>query len=47
MGKVVVRYKVKPGRVEENERLIGRVYAGSPRALPRAFATRRSASTMA
>ena len=26
MGKVVVRYKVKPERVEENERLIGRVY---------------------
>jgi hypothetical protein len=27
MGEVVVRYKVKPERVEENERLIGRVYA--------------------
>ena len=27
MGKVVVRYKVKPERVEENERLIGAVYA--------------------
>jgi hypothetical protein len=27
MGKVVVRYKVKPERVEENERLVGRVYA--------------------
>jgi len=27
MGKVVVRYKVKPDRVEENERLVGRVYA--------------------
>jgi hypothetical protein len=26
MGKVVVRYKVKPERVEENERLIGKVY---------------------
>ena len=26
MGKVVVRYKVKPERVEENERLIGHVY---------------------
>ena len=26
MGKVVVRYKVKPERVEENERLIGQVY---------------------
>lgn len=27
MGEVVVRYKVKPDRVEENEQLIGRVYA--------------------
>jgi hypothetical protein len=27
MGEVVVRYKVKPERVEENERLVGRVYA--------------------
>lgn len=27
MGEVVVRYKVKPERVEENERLIERVYA--------------------
>jgi hypothetical protein len=27
MGEVVVRYRVKPERVEENERLIGRVYA--------------------
>ncbi|HET6171548.1 MAG TPA: hypothetical protein VFD90_03010 [Gaiellales bacterium] len=27
MGKVVVRYKVKPERVEENERLVERVYA--------------------
>lgn len=27
MGEVVVRYKVKPDRVEENERLIDRVYA--------------------
>lgn len=27
MGQVVVRYKVKPDRVEENERLVERVYA--------------------
>lgn len=27
MGEIVVRYKVKPERVEENERLIDRVYA--------------------
>ena len=27
MGEVVVRYKVKPERVEENQRLIERVYA--------------------
>jgi hypothetical protein len=27
MGKVVVRYKVKPERVEESERLVERVYA--------------------
>ena len=27
MGDVVVRYKVKPDRVEENERLVKRVYA--------------------
>jgi hypothetical protein len=27
MGEVVVRYKVKPARVEENERLIARVFA--------------------
>jgi hypothetical protein len=27
MGQVVVRYKVKPERVEENERLVERVYA--------------------
>jgi hypothetical protein len=27
MGEVVVRYKVKPERVQENERLIERVYA--------------------
>jgi hypothetical protein len=26
MGQVVVRYKVKPDRVEENERLVRRVY---------------------
>jgi hypothetical protein len=27
MGQVVVRYRVKPDRVEENERLVERVYA--------------------
>jgi len=27
MGQVVVRYKVKPDRVEENEQLVRRVYA--------------------
>lgn len=27
MGEVVVRYKVKPGRVEENQRLVEAVYA--------------------
>ena len=27
MGEVVVRYRVKPGRAEENRRLVERVYA--------------------
>jgi hypothetical protein len=37
MGKVVVRYKVKPERVEENERLIGRVYEELAESAPEGF----------
>jgi hypothetical protein len=37
MGKVVVRYKVKPEQVEENERLIGRVYAELAETAPDGF----------
>jgi len=37
MGKVVVRYKVKPERVEENERLIGQVYEELAAVKPEGF----------
>jgi hypothetical protein len=37
MGEVVVRYKVKPERVEENEQLIERVYAELAERRPSGF----------
>ncbi len=48
MRQVMVRYKVKPERVEENEALVRAVYEElAAAAAGRASATRRSASTTA
>ena len=37
MGEVVVRYKVKPGRAEENQRLVEDVYAELAERAPEGF----------
>ena len=37
MGEVVVRYTVKPGRAEENRRLVERVYAELAERKPEGF----------
>ena len=47
MRQVMVRYKVKPDRVEENEQLVRAVYEELAATAPPASATRRSGSTTA
>ena len=47
MRRVVVRYRVHPDRVEENERLVRAVYEELAPCSRRACATRRSSSTTA
>ena len=47
MGNVVVRYKLWPDRVEENERLVKAVYEQLHRERPKASTTPRSSSPTA
>ena len=47
MRRVLVRYKVKPDRVAENEDLVRAVYAELNGRTPAACATRRSSSRTA